>query len=78
MFPAKEINFKNNFLGNKSAIGDDFPDKIENISRDFDVNDDLVTMYNEELTTNAEYFASTHFQIEHDEHITIHTTTPIM
>lgn len=75
MISANKLIFTGDFHFNKLNINDDLPAKGDNISAVFDVNDNLITMGNKNLTTNEDCSACSNFQIEHHE---CTTTSPIM
>lgn len=56
-------------------VNEDVPANEDNIS-DFDVNDNLIAIVNEDLNTHVDCYACTIFQIEHYEGS--NSTSPIM
>lgn len=75
MFGYKRLNAIEPFHVHKSILSNDLHFNVSNISDalsaqkdrisfDFDFNDNLITIDNEKLTTNADSFSRTSFQIQ--------------
>lgn len=67
MFPDHKSIFFNYFHVNESTIDDNLPATAETTFLDFNFKDNLIKVGEEELKTNADFSATTSFQIEHHE-----------
>lgn len=70
IFPTNKSIITYGFHVNKSTIINDLPAKKRNISPDFYVNGDLITMVNANITNNSGCLLNTGFQIEQYDNTT--------